>query len=74
MASDFKVCGFPGGVPGKEPARQCRRHKRRRFYPWVRKVPWRRARQPTPGFLLGESHGKRILAGAVRGVAESVTE
>ena len=31
---------------------QCRRH---RFDPWVRKCPWRRAWQPTPVFLLGES-------------------
>ena len=31
--------------------------------PWVRKVPWRRAWQPTPVFLLGESHGQRSLAG-----------
>ena len=26
-------------------------HKRRRFHPWVGKIPWRRARQPTPVFL-----------------------
>ena len=25
------------------------------FDPWVRKIPWRRARQPTPVFLPGES-------------------
>ena len=25
------------------------------FYPWVGKIPWRRARQPTPVFLPGES-------------------
>ena len=29
--------GFPGGTSGKEPACQCRRHKRRGFDPWVRK-------------------------------------
>ena len=33
------------------------------FDPWVRKIPWRRARQPTPVFLSGESHGQRSLAG-----------
>ena len=33
-----------------------------RFDPWVRKIPWRRARQPTPGSLPGESHGWRSLA------------
>ena len=26
-----------------------------KFYPWVKKIPWRRAWQPTPGFLPGES-------------------
>ena len=40
---------------GKEPTYQCWRHKRLRFHPWVRKIPWRRAWQPTPVFLPGES-------------------
>ena len=40
---------------GKEPACQCRRNKRHGFDPWVRKIPWRRAWQPTPKFLPGES-------------------
>ena len=31
--------------------------------PWVGKIPWRRAWQPTPVFLLGKSHGQRSLAG-----------
>ena len=30
--------------------------------PWVRKIPWRREWQPTPGFLSGEFHGLRSLA------------
>ena len=38
---------FPGGASGKEPACQCRRFKRCSFNPSVRKIPWRRARQPT---------------------------
>ena len=29
----------------------------------VRKIPWRRAWQPTPVFLSGESHEQRNLAG-----------
>ena len=33
------------------------------FSPWVRKIPWRRARHPTPVFLPGESHGQRSLVG-----------
>ena len=44
--------GFPGGPSNKEPACQCRRPKRCSFNPWVRKTPWRRAKQPTPVFLL----------------------
>ena len=30
---------------------------------WVGRIPWRRAQQPTPVFLPGESHGQRSLAG-----------
>ena len=30
---------------------------------WVRKIPWRRAWQPTPVGLPGESHGQRSLVG-----------
>ena len=55
--------GFPGGASGKEPMSQCRRRKRCRFDPWVGKIPWRRAWQPTPVFLPRESHGQRSLVG-----------
>ena len=34
-----------------------------RFDPWVGKIPGRRAWQPTPVFLPGESHGQKSLAG-----------
>ena len=37
--------------------------RRHRFNPRVGKIPWRRTWQPTPVFLLGESHGQRILVG-----------
>ena len=33
------------------------------FDPWVGEIPWKRAWQPTPVFLPGESHGQRSLAG-----------
>ena len=33
------------------------------FHPWVGKIPWRRAWQPTPVFLPGESCGQRSLVG-----------
>ena len=46
-------------------------HKRLEFYPWFGKIPWRRAWQPTPVFLPGESHGQRSLEAIVHAVAES---
>ena len=55
--------GFPGGFRGKEPACQCRRHKRWRFDPQVGEIPWRRKWQPTPVFLPGKFHGQRSLGG-----------
>ena len=70
----IEVWGFPCVTSGKELACQCRRHKRYRFYPWVQKIPWRRAWQPTPVFLPGESHRQRSLAGyRLQGCKESDT-
>ena len=43
--------GFLCGTSGKESVCQCRRSKRPGFDPWVGKIPWRRARQPTSVFL-----------------------
>ena len=48
---------------GKESTCQCRRHKRQRFDPLVRKIPWRRAQPPIPVFLPRESYGQRSLVG-----------
>ena len=49
---------FPSGPAVKNlPAVQERQET------WVRKIPWRRAWQPTVVFLLWESHGQRNLAG-----------
>ena len=53
---------FPGDISGKEPACQYRRLERHGFDPWIRKIPWRRAWQPTVAFLPRESHGQRSLA------------
>ena len=36
---------------------------RHEFNPWVGKIPWRRARQPSPVFLPGESHRQKSLGG-----------
>ena len=66
--------GFPGSTSGKELACQCRRHKRHWFDPGVRKILWRRARQPTPVFLPGESPGQRSPVGCGHRVAKSLTQ
>ena len=51
------------GTSGKDPARQYRRHERSVFKPWVKKIPWRRAWQPTLVFLAEESLGQRSQVG-----------
>ena len=56
---------------GRELACQFRRHKRQGFDPWVWKIPWKKAWQPTPVFLPGESHGQRNLGATVYRVAKS---
>ena len=55
--------GLPAGASGKESACQCRRHKRLRFNPWVRKILWNREWQPMPVFMVRKFHGQRDLAG-----------
>ena len=64
---------FPGGTRGKEPTCQRRRHKRRGFDPWVKKIPWSRKWQPTPAFLTGKSHGQRSLVDYIHRGAKSLT-
>ena len=54
---------FPGGTRGKERGCQYRRPRRRGFDPWVGRIPWRRAWQPTPVFLPGKLHEQRSLLG-----------
>ena len=48
-----------GGTSGKEHACQCKSCKTCKLNHWV----GRRARQPIPAFLPGESHGQRSLVG-----------
>ena len=54
------VLGFPSGSAIKNPPANAGDVG---FYPWDRKIPWRRAWQPTPVFLLWKSHGQMSLAG-----------
>ena len=46
------------------------RDMRQGFDPWVGKIPWRRAWQPTLVFLLGESCGQRSL-GRLRSIGSN---
>jgi len=55
--------GFPGALVVKNPPANAGRHKRHGFDLWMGKIPWRRAWQPTPVFLLEQSLEKRSLAG-----------
>ena len=50
--------GIPWWLSGKESTCQCRK---RRFNPWVEKIPWRRKWQLTLVFLSGKSHGQGSL-------------
>ena len=54
------IIWLPRWHSGKEFACQCRRGG---FDPWVGKISWRSAWQPTPVFLPAEFHGQRSLAG-----------
>ena len=54
---------LPGGSSGKELTSQCKRWERCRFDPGLGRFPWKRAGQPTPVFLPGESHGQWSLVG-----------
>ena len=45
------IYGFPGCTSGKELLCQCRRGKRCRLDPWVRKIPWRVPWTEKPGGL-----------------------
>ena len=44
----------------------CKRHRRREFDLWVRKIPWSRIWQPTLILLPKKSHGQRSLKGSQR--------
>ena len=48
------------------PGYQCRLDVRDRIDPWVGRISWRRAWQPTPVFSHGESHGQRSLVGSYK--------
>ena len=55
--------GFPGGSESKESA--CKVGDLG-LIPGLGRFPWRRAWQPTPVCLSGESHGQRTLVGYIQ--------
>ena len=48
---------FPGGASGKDPLAYAGDIRD------LGSISWRKAQQPTPVFLSGESHGQRSLVG-----------
>ena len=50
-------------LSGQLLACSCKRHRRRVFDLWVRKLPWRRKWQPSLVLLPEKSYGQRSLAG-----------
>ena len=60
----MKALAFPGGSDGKNSASNAGDLVLiPEFNPWIGKIPWSRAWQPTLVFLHGESHGQRSPAG-----------
>ena len=71
-----EVChlgGFPGGTSSKEPTCQCRRNKRRKFNPWVRKSPGVGHGNPLPYSCLENPMDKGAWRALVHRVAKSWT-
>ena len=65
--------GFPGGASGKEPGCQFRRCERRGFDPWIGKICWIRAWQPTLYSCLENPMDREAWRATVYGVAKSRT-
>ena len=62
----FGIMGFKGIFPGGSVVKNLPANARkRRFDPWVGKIPRQREWQPSPVFLPGESPGQRSLAGYI---------
>ena len=66
----WKEC-FPGGTSDKELACQCRRRKRHGFNSWVRKIPWRRAWQPSQDSCLENPMDRGAWQATVHRIAKS---
>jgi len=65
--------GFPGGPGDKEPGWQCRRRKRRRFDPWVEKIPGEGHGNPLQYSCLKNPMDRGAWQATVHRVAKSLT-
>ena len=65
---------FPRWHSSKEAAYQSRKWKRHGFDPWIGKIPWKRAWQPTTVFLPGKSLGQGVWQATVHGLTKSRTQ
>ena len=63
FTSTMRFADFSSGSVVKNPPAMQESHRSHQFNPWVRKIPWRRAWQPTAVFLPAESQEQRSLVG-----------
>ena len=59
----YEIKGYPGALVVKSLPTNVGDVRDEGLIPGSGKIPWRRAWQPTPIFLPGESHGQRSVAG-----------
>jgi len=67
------MVSFPGGTSVKEPACQCRKHKRCRFDPLFGKIPWRKNGNPLRYSCPKNSVDRRAWWATVHRVLKSQT-
>ena len=73
IISDYSVNDFPDDASGKEPNCECKRQEMQ-FDPWVRKIPWRRKRLPTPVSCLENTMDRGAWRAIVHRVTKSWTQ
>ena len=66
--------GFLDGSAGKESNLQCSEHRRHRFNPWVRKIPWRRQWQLNMCSCLENPIDRGVWGARAHGVTKSWTQ
>ena len=66
--------GLLDGSAGKESNLQCSGHRRHRFNPWVRKIPWRRQWQLNTCSCLENPIDRGVWLARAHGVTKSWTQ